>query len=528
MLATGCGSTQLVSTPVENIDTLPYKNTELTSYEKENWMHLDLTRDTIPGMSVQRAYDELLKGKRGKTVVVAVMDSGIDLGHEDLDDVLWTNSDEDPGNGIDDDNNGYVDDVHGYNFLGESVNEQLEMARIIRLNLGNSELQARATEELAAKQKEANENYQFFSELQKIFDPAHEYLTDQLGKADYTEEDLQAFKPADEQGMQYQLTVMRFLSIAETGAKVQEMLEGVAGDYKDLIDYGTKVSFNGREQVGDDAYDINDRGYGNGDPSTGIEQEDHGTHVAGIIAAERGNSLGIDGVASNVEIMALRILSNGDEYDKDVALGIRYAVDNGARVINCSFGKYFSVNPEWVYDAIKYAASRDVLIVMAAGNESKDLDNVIHRYPKDNIDSGEEFADNVLTVGALAPDYGSSLVAGFTNYGKKTVDIYAPGVQVYSLEPDNGYVYHDGSSMAAPAVSGVAALIRSYYPELSAAEVKDIIMKSGITTKQQVVVPGDGSESRPFAELSVSGNMVNAFNALLMADQRSRSNKRTK
>ena len=211
-------------------------------------------------------------------------------------------------------------------------------------------------------------------------------------------------------------------------------------------------------------------------------------------------------------------MPNGDEYDKDIALAIRYAVDNGARIINCSFGKSFSPNPEWVYEAIKYAASKDVLIVHAAGNDGNDLDKDSNpNYPNDHKFSGTELANNVITVGALAPKYGSTMVATFSNYGTNNVDVFAPGDDVYSTVPDNNYEYLGGTSMAAPAVAGVAALIRSHYPKLTAVQVKQILMQSGLPSKASVALDGDSAKARPFSEAK-SGRMVNAYNALLLAD----------
>ena len=276
--------------------------------------------------------------------------------------------------------------------------------------------------------------------------------------------------------------------------------------------------FDGRSVVGDDPYDFNSRGYGNGNPKNRVEDESHGTHVAGIIAAERKNGMGVDGVANNVEIMSIRAVPNGDEYDKDIALAIRYATDNGAKIINCSFGKSYSPNAEWVYDAIRYAASKDELIVHAAGNDSNDLDdNNNPNYPNDHKFSGSEIADNVITVGALAPSYGSKMVAVFSNYGTANVDVFAPGDNIYSTMPGNAYKFQGGTSMAAPAVAGVAALVRSHYPSLTAAQVKKILMQSGLKTKATVVLGGDTENSRPFSEVSKSGKMVNAYNALILA-----------
>ena len=308
-------------------------------------------------------------------------------------------------------------------------------------------------------------------------------------------------------------------TFADSIAEVYKDLNAGLKHFTEQLNYNYNIDFNGREVVGDNPYDITDLGYGNGNPQNRMEDESHGTHVAGIIAAERNNGKGVNGVANNVAIMSIRAVPNGDEYDKDIALGIRYAVDNGAKIINGSFGKSFSPNATWVYDAIKYAADNDVLFVHAAGNEGADLDDPSNpNFPNDQIDNGPEIADNVITVGALSSKYGSEMVATFSNYGKVNVDVFAPGDNIYSTMPNNEYEYQGGTSMAAPAVAGVAALIRSQYPKLTASEVKHILMDSGLAPMAKVVLGGDTSITATLNNVSTSGKIVNAYNALIMAD----------
>ena len=514
----GCGATTIVSTPVENIDSMPLKVSDLTESQKKSWGHADLLTDTIPGMSVDKAYTDIIGNRKGTKVIVAVLDSGIDLEHEDLDDVLWTNKKERPGNNIDDDNNGYIDDVHGYNLLGESYNEQLEYTRILRLKIGDSGLQAKAKAELDKKYAEAlvnKQNYEQILQAVKISDAA---VKKHLGKTEYTKKDLSAIKANTEEMQRSVAILMQMYSSAESIPKLMADLEDGLKYFTEQLNYNLNVDFEGRKVVGDDPYDLMDTKYGNGNPQNRVEDESHGTHVAGIIAAERNNGLGANGVANNVEIMSIRAVPNGDEYDKDIALGIRYAVDNGAKIINCSFGKSFSPNADWVYDAIKYAASKDVLIVHAAGNDGVDLDDPKNpNFPNDQINNGLEFADNVITVGALDPKYGSEMVASYSNYGKVNVDVFAPGTDIYSTVPHNEYEFMPGTSMASPAVAGVAALIRSQYPSLSASQVKKIILESGLGTKAAVILGGDASTSSTLDKISKSGKIVNAYNALLMA-----------
>lgn len=515
----GCGSTALVSTPIESIDTTPLKISDLSDAQKKNWGHLDLVSDTIPGMSVDKAYAEIIKNKKGETVIVAVLDSGMDLKHEDLDDVLWTNKGEKAGDGIDNDKNGYVDDIHGYNFLGESYNEQLEATRIVRLKLGDASLQAKAKTKVDTEYAKALQQKQQYEQIFQTVKNADDAVKKELGKDLYTAKDLAGIETTDEGMLQNIAILTQMLSYEDSIPEVLEQVEAGVKHFSDQLNYNYNVDFNGRKDVGDDPYDINDLGYGNGNPQNRQEDESHGTHVAGIIGAERNNGKGANGVANNVAIMSIRAVPNGDEYDKDIALGIRYAVDNGAKVINGSFGKSFSPEAKWVYDAIKYAAEKDVLFVHAAGNEGADLDDPANpNFPNDQVDNGPEIADNVLTVGALSSKYGSEMVASFSNYGDVNVDVFAPGDEIYSSMPGNEYEFQGGTSMASPAVAGVAALIRSYYPKLTASQVKHIIMESGLAPTTKVILSGDASKTATLDEVSTSGKIVNAYNALIMAD----------
>ncbi|WP_282116972.1 S8 family peptidase [Cellulophaga baltica] len=522
LLLSGCGATApvLISTPVENIDAIPLKISDLSETQKKTWGHLDLISDTIPGMAVEKAYADLVKGKKGEKIIVAILDSGMDLEHEDLVNVLWTNTKEIPGNNKDDDNNGYVDDIHGYNFLGESYNEQLEAARILRLKLGDATLQAAAKKVI---DEDAQKYLTYKNQLDQMLPAiksADAAITAHLGKKNYSKEEVAAITTEDSTLLQSKSIVTQMFAYGDSMAEVITQLEGDIDGLIERLNYNLNVDFNGRTEVGDNPYDIKDLGYGNGNPQNRVATESHGTHVAGIIGAQRGNGKGVDGVANNVALMSIRAVPNGDEYDKDIALGIRYAVDNGAKIINGSFGKAFSPNAEWVYEAIKYAASKDVLFVHAAGNDGNDLDDTSNaNFPNDQINNGAEIADNVITVGSLTAKYGSGLVSSFSNYGTINVDVFAPGSAIYATMPNSTYDYNSGTSMAAPGVAGVAALVWSQYPSLKASQVKKIILQSGLATKTQVTVPGEDAGAKEFSALSKSGKMVNAYNALLLAEQ---------
>ena len=521
LMVMGCNSSSLITAPpISYTNTLP-KSADLSDKESRHWGHLDLQKDTIPGMSVDRAYAELLKKRKGEEVIVAVIDSGIDLDHEDIKDVLWTNPGEKAGDGIDNDGNGYIDDIHGYNFLGESYNEQMEMARILRLKIGDEAYQAAAREKLNEKLPEAQAALPQLKQIEAMVTMADNNIKEALGKENYTLADLQNYQPKNTQEERTVGMLMQVMTMGEeVPAAIKDLQQGIKY-YEAQVNYNLNVDFNGRTPVGDDPYDYTDQDYGNGDPNIRVSDESHGSHVAGIIAATRNNKKGVDGVASNVKIMSIRTVPNGDEYDKDIALAIRYAADNGAKVINASFGKAFSPNSEWVYDALKYAASKDVLFVHAAGNDGNDLDspenpNFPNDHPQTNTD---ELIDNYLTVGALTPYYGSEMVAVFSNYGKENVDIFAPGDEIYSTMPDNQYEFQGGTSMAAPAVAGLAAMIRSYFPDLTAAQVKQVIMKSGIAPSIKVQVGGPEGPEKSFSEISKSGKIANLYNALILASE---------
>ena len=540
VFAASCGTTgpTITSTPIENIDQQPLKTSDLNEDQLKAWAGSDLVTDTIPGMSVQKAYDEIIKDFQGETVIVGVVDSGVDIEHEDLKNVIWTNEDEIPGNGIDDDKNGYVDDIHGWNFLGNTIEENLEYVRILKnlkpkydgkdasdiaeANKEEFELYEKAQKEYDEEYSEISRNVNYYNQLSQQIASARAAVSEKLGKEDFTKEELMAME-AEETSLQQQKGLL--LNIMNNGGEdldeVASQLQGGIDYYQGRLDSHLNLELEGRK-TGDNPDDLTDTNYGNNDvdgPDPEKADAKHGTHVAGIIAAERNNGIGMNGVARNIKIMAVRAVPDGDEYDKDIALGIRYAVDNGAKVINTSFGKYYSTHPEWVIDAIKYAAKNDVLIVNAAGNDALDMD-ATRIYPNDQTpDNNEEIADNFLTVGASNFDYGSDLVARFSNYGQTNVDVFAPGTKIWSTTPNDEYEFLQGTSMASPAVAGVAAMIRSLYPKLSAAEVKDILMKSGLASPQEVMVGGNSDDIRPFAELSVSGRMVNMYNALIMASK---------
>ncbi|MFA9192508.1 S8 family peptidase [Flavobacterium sp. FZUC8N2.13] len=522
LVLAGCGAQKLPNYKSITQITAPVNVTKkqpLTETQLKRWSHYDIIKDTVPGMSVDRAYAELLKNRKSEKVIVGIVDSGVDIEHEDLKSVVWTNPKEIPGNGIDDDKNGFIDDIHGWNFLGDITKEHLEYERIIKdktLVDGATYQEAKKLYDKKIADAQTEKNY--YATLITQLTNADESLQKQLGKEIYTANDLEAIESKDTLIQKSKNVMQRMLSygmpIADLKKEIQTQIET-----KDELLKQENLAVDYRKVLGDNPNDITDVVYGNNNVIGPDKKEAlHGTHVAGIVAQVRNNTIGGDGIANNVEILTVRAVPDGDEYDKDIALAIRYAVDNGAKVINGSFGKAFSPHKNWVFDAIKYAAKKDVLIIHAAGNDAKNID-FYDNFPNDSEDRKTEISDNLITVGALNFEYGENIVARFSNIGKINVDVFAPGVKIYASTPENTYKFLQGTSMAAPNVAGVAALIRSYYPKLSASQVKHILMESGVVIDKDVVVGGKLNDVRPFNELSKTGKMVNAYNAILMANK---------
>ncbi|EHQ24537.1 S8 family peptidase [Mucilaginibacter paludis] len=503
---------------------------------KPNWQNLDLTTDTTFGISTEKAYTELLKGKKAKTVVVAVIDGGVDINHEDLKGVIWTNKREKAGNKVDDDKNGYIDDIHGWNFLGSDKGsiefENMEATRIIRKfqpkfqNItSESAVSAADLADYKQYQSAVTERNQLLAEAQdglksiSGFKAVLDEMTKNMPKDKPALDYFQSYEPADaRQGRIKNVMINVLKENPDYDKFVKDELEKGISHYTETINYHLNLDFNPRPNlVGDDQNNDNEHNYGNAD----VDGPDasHGSHVSGIIGAMRDNNLGIKGVANHVLIMSVRTVPNGDERDKDVANAIRYAADNGAKVINMSFGKPFSWDKKVVDDAVKYAISKDVLLIHAAGNDNKNLElESNHNYPNKTYEDKSGAATNWIEVGASGYKDDESLKASFSNYGKTRVDVFAPGVRINSTTPNSTYSVYDGTSMASPVVAGLAALIRSYYPRLTAAQVKDIILKSVVKVNHNVVIRDGQNETKvPFSDLCVTGGIVNAYNALKLA-----------
>ena len=521
------------------------------------WHMLDASADGSLGVSAIRAYEELLKNKPATPVVVAIIDSGTETFHEDLRENIWLNKDEVPGNEKDDDKNGYIDDVHGWSFIGgpggDVTADNLEFTRIFRAEKARFEKVTDASQvaksdradyehyvkmkaEYERRLEEAQSGLMQIAMIEQFAEGAKDAVSKHLGKENYTVDEVAEIQTEDE-----------FLSAAK-GFVLMSLTEDIDAQieegrkyYQTQTDFQLNLDFDPRGMVGDNYTDLTERYYGNNHVD-GPEAE-HGTHVGGIVGAV-WNNMGMDGICGSAQLMVIRCVPEGDERDKDVANAIRYAVDNGARVINMSFGKSFSPGKSAVDDAVKYAESKGVLLVHAAGNDSKDID-VQPNFPKDTYSSGG-VCSTWLEIGASGPTE-EFIMADFSNYGKKSVDVFAPGVDIYSTIPGSKYKDNSGTSMAAPVASGVAATIMSYYPNLTAKDVKEIMMKSAVSyrkIKMERMVErkpvgkffarifigkkkNESSELPPrvyksktvhFGDMSIAGGVINLYEALKLAE----------
>ncbi len=522
----------------------------------ENWFNLDYSEDGTRGVGTERVYKELAKGMNSKEVIVAVIDSGVDVEHEDLQGKIWVNPGEIAGNGKDDDGNGYVDDIHGWNYLGgadgRNVNEEtLEVTRLYAHYMkkfkgveSDSDLSKKEKKEYAIykkvkkevedKRQAAEAQLAQFDMTRKMYMGGLDAAREILGDKELTQEVIDGVEPGDDQAKGIAVRLLgaaleEKITMDQMEEQLKEQLSGAVKYYEGQAKYMYNPEWNPRAEITKDNYaNSYEIGYGNND----VEGPDagHGTHVAGIIAANRSNDLGMKGVAENVKIMSLRAVPDGDEHDKDIANAIRYAVDNGASVINMSFGKSYGWDKNAVDAAVKYALANDVLLVHAAGNSNQDND-VASNFPNDKFAKkklfGKKTAKNWLEVGALSWKKGEEAPARFSNYGAANVDLFAPGVDIYSTVPQiDAYASYSGTSMASPVTAGVAAMLRSYFPSLTAVQVKEILMNSTTPIGGEVKIPG-GSKKVAFKDLCITGGVVNAYKAFQMAKQ-TKGKKKTK
>ena len=508
----------------------------------KGWHMMDKETNGFYGVSADKAYSFIKsKNLKSNTVIVAVIDSGIDTLHEDLKAILWTNPKEIPGNGIDDDKNGYIDDVHGWNFIGgkdgKNVKEDsYEGARVYHMGKAKFEGKTEADinpKDLAEykiwKKAEAKTigdgtggggaDIVLLKRIETGLKKSDSILKIGIGKDAFTGKELEAYVTKNDAEKKAKASLLGLMkgndSMDQTNKEfIEGLSEYIGGEERKEQSKNNAPPTYRKDIVKDDETNINDRFYGNNDIRASTPM--HGTHCSGIIGAIRNNGKGMDGIADNVRIMMLRAVPDGDEHDKDIANAIRYAVDNGAQVISMSFGKDFSPQKQWVDEAFLYAESKNVLLVHAAGNDSKNVDTA-DNFPNPVLINGKGRANNVITVGASGDPKSGGLTASFSNYGKKEVDVFSPGVKIYSTIPGgNTYGNLQGTSMACPLVAGIAALTLEYYPTLSAKQLKYVIEQSAQVPKLKVKIPGT-DEMTDLGELSKTGGIVNAYEALKLA-----------
>jgi subtilisin family serine protease len=526
----------LLITLILLIGTSSYSQNLKSEYAK-NWHIQNQDSTGVYGISLDKAYSFINSKKiKSKQVLVAVIDSGIDTLHEDLQSILWTNPKEIPSNGIDDDKNGFIDDIHGWNFLGGKdgrnvKKDSYEAARVYNklkfkynnLTADESSLNETEKTEFSLFKKTQKklvgdinpEEIAFIKKLMPVFLKGDSVISKDLGKKEYNCSDLEKYTTTNADAKKTKLFLLQLCKgNGSDDITNNQIIDEFDGQLRKAESADHAPEEYRKQIVKDDESNINDRNYGNNDLMA--SNPFHGTHCAGIIAAVRNNQMGMNGIADNVRIMMLRAVPDGDEHDKDIALAIRYAVDNGAQVISMSFGKEFSPEKEWVDEAVQYAEKKGVLLVHAAGNDGKNIDST-DNFPSPIYKNSTTKATNWITVGASGDISNGGIAASFSNYGKKEVDIFAPGVQIYSTLPGgNKYGNASGTSMACPVVAGTAALILSYYPNLSAQQIKFAIENSAKQITQNVTLPGT-DELIPFNELSKSGGLLNAYSAIQLA-----------
>lgn len=544
----GCKSIKEKDIPLTKLGS----KKELTSLELQTWYQKDLKEDSIPGISLDKWYRLNRKKPKSKSIIVAVIDTQIDINHEDLQGQLWRNEKEIPNNGIDDDYNGYIDDINGWSYTGTKnggyvVWSNYEYVRIVRdwgpLFAGKTDSQIDAQDLYKYKEyhralkvledknkyyknwlKSLNHNvaiYPLVKDTLKYFFPKEDYTYEQLDSLykKYKINDKRYKQRRDDNDKDLGALISYMMVNLEVNENTFQDLLDKQAYLNSIINKNLNIEYDDRILVGDNLNCL-EKGYGNNKVSDTYEIiRDHSTKVSGIIAANKQNDIGIKGIVQDVKIMPLNILPKGDEHDKDITMAIRYAVDNGAKVINMSFAKEFSLHKEWVTEAFKYAEEHNVLLVHCAANEGLDVDKNPF-YPSDNdFEDYKEISVNFINVGSVTHNLDSTFVSDFSNFGKQNVDLFAPGDEIYSTSPGNKYVFDSGTSLAAPMVSGTAALIWLYYPKLTAQEVKQIILDSGTAYNLEVIVPGTKDKKVPFSELSKSGKVLNVYDAMQLAEK---------
>ncbi len=510
------------------------KQKTISKDEMKFWYRKDIKEDTIPGISLDKAYRELLSDLKGEEIIVAVLDTKLDIMHKDLRGQIWVNSGEIADNGIDDDVNGYIDDINGWDFLGNKKGEYVKYQNLVEVRIiryYKALFDGKKIEEISPKDtvtfnkyikakkryKKAIEDHEedvvYINNVKKWRLEVKEKLRKYFKNDDYTIADLDSLSNVYPDNKQLDTTIIRQKKFMKyfTAKYVAEYEE----NNKVRVEKTLNFSYKEREIIGDKPNDIRNRNYGYNKVYGDVPFQ-HSISVSGVLAANRANKIGIKGFSNKIKIMPVVMVAKGDEYEKDIALAIRYAVDNGAKIINMSWGNDLSLHEDWVIDAIKYANKNNVLLVKAAGNGARSVETDNY-YPNDYINE-KEYVDNLIVVGASGYSLDKELIAYFSNYGKKNVDIFAPGYKIYTTKINDKYDFVNGTSLSSPLVSGLAALIWSHYPNFTANEIKNIILSSGTNYNLNVEIKANGEKIMiPFSDLSKSGKIINVYNALVLA-----------
>ncbi len=503
------------------------------------WHWKDLEKEGVHGVSLFKAQQLLIESKLKPTpIVIAILDGGIDTNHHQIRPLLWNNPKEIPGNQIDDDKNGYIDDIHGWNFLGNATGQNVDKAsdeksRIYhryknefkqeKLDSVNWDAKKKSTytswRQAAAEivfTEEDADNLAFIKMAKNAVVKMGFILIREMEDSNFTAEKLETYQPIGKITADTKISYLRTLQALGIDRMnghqsiVDDLNEYIAGKEKAAISLETPPEDIRKLIIKDRYEDLKDQYYGNNN-ITGPNAK-HGTHVAGLAAGIIDTIFTKSNFNNPIKLMGVRVVPDGDEYDKDIALGIRYAVNNGAKIINMSFGKSFSPEQAWVDSAIRYAASKDVLIIHSAGNESYDLNNKTV-YPSPYSSSFNNKAINMITVGASSdPIIAESLLTDFSNYGNQIVDLFSPGNKIYSSLPNQTYGFTNGTSMSAPILSHIAAIVRAYFPKLSAIEVKAILLQSCWKPEDEnsIFPIPQKDQSKKLKELSAEGGIINA------------------
>ncbi|MBG7630454.1 MAG: S8 family serine peptidase [Bacteroidetes bacterium] len=502
----------------------------------DHWHLKDYESDGVPGISLDKLYDELIKNQKGKQIIVAIIDTEIDINHEDLKDFIWINNDEQPNNGVDDDNNGYVDDVNGWNFIGNKNGGNLicsnfsytrKLKELIPIFKGktkeevgndtlNFKIYQRALMDHQNMKRQLKEDYEYVEFLNTGFPRSKKLLDSIFRGSTYTINQLDSlytiFKKQDSIKAADIYFMIDFLNFDMHG-----YADNLAYESNLIEKYSNNISFDDRAIIGDNVNDIEDRDYGSPFITNSLKEFTHGSIVSGVLAAHRTNNKGVRGITNTVKLMPLCIQAKfGAETDKDLALSIKYAVENGAQVINISANRTYELHNEWVQQALLYAEEQNVLVVKGAGNSETDIDKII-TYPNKN--TKDHVLNNFIVVGATGMELNSNFKPVWANYGRKTVDFYAPGESILTTTPFDSYKVDSGSSLSTAITSGVAALLLSYYPDLKVSEIRQILMESATRYDLDIELDYDSNTTVPFSKLSNSGGVLNAFNAFVLAEK---------